>query len=74
MKRNRNLAWHRADPAGLDLNGLQVAIIGGTGGIGRAMSRFMASRGAQVLVVGQTFRDEGVDGINFLHADLSLMA
>ncbi|MFI1030461.1 SDR family NAD(P)-dependent oxidoreductase [Streptomyces sp. NPDC020951] len=74
MKRDKSVVWHRPDPAGLDLTGLHVAVIGGTGGIGRALSRFMASRGAQVLVVGQTFRDEGVRGIDFLRADLSLMS
>lgn len=74
MKRDKRVAWHRPDPASLDLNGLHVAVIGGTGGIGRALSRFLASRGAQVLVVGQTFRDEGVRGVDFLPADLSLMS
>jgi hypothetical protein len=33
----------------------------------------MASRGASVIVVGQTFRDAGVPGIEFMKADLSLM-
>jgi hypothetical protein len=33
----------------------------------------MASRGASVIVVGQTFRDAGVPGIEFMQADLSLM-
>jgi len=33
----------------------------------------MASRGATVTVVGQTFRDADVPGINFIKADLSLM-
>jgi hypothetical protein len=56
MKRDKNLAWRRVDPSSLDLKGMKVAVIGGTGGIGRAFSRFMASRGASILVVGQTFR------------------
>src|SRR5437867_1471312 len=74
MKRDKDLAWHRVDAMSLDLRGMKVAIVGGTGGIGRAFSRFMASRGARVLVVGQTFRDAGVPGIEFVHADLSLMS
>ncbi|MGW1711877.1 SDR family NAD(P)-dependent oxidoreductase [Streptomyces sp. NPDC002156] len=74
MKRDKSVVWHRPDPAGLDLDGLHVSVVGGTGGIGRALSRYMASRGAQVLVVGQTFRDGGVKGIDFLRADLSLMS
>jgi NAD(P)-dependent dehydrogenase (short-subunit alcohol dehydrogenase family) len=52
---------------------MKIAIVGGTGGIGRAFSRLMASRGANILVVGQTFRDADVPGIEFIKADLSLM-
>ena len=52
---------------------MKVAIVGGTGGIGRAFSRFTASRGASVVVVGQTFRDSDVSGIEFIKSDLSLM-
>ena len=73
MKRDTSFTWRRIDPASLDLEGLKVAIVGGTGGIGRALSRFMASRGARVTVVGQTFRDADVPGIEFIKADLSLM-
>jgi NAD(P)-dependent dehydrogenase (short-subunit alcohol dehydrogenase family) len=62
MKRNKNFTWRRVDAASLDLKGMKVAIVGGTGGIGRALSRFMASRGASVVVVGQTFRDSDVRG------------
>ena len=57
----------------LRLNGLNVAVIGGTGGIGRALSHQFAAKGANVLVVGQTFRDQEVPRITFLRADLSSM-
>ena len=73
MRRDKTLKWRRVDPSRLNLDGLKAAIVGGTGGIGRAMSRFMASRGAHVLVAGQTFRDAGVPRIEFIKADLSLM-
>lgn len=73
MKRDKSVTWHRIDAASLNLKGLKVAIVGGTGGIGRALGRFMAARGASVLVVGQTFRDSDVPGIAFIKADLSLM-
>ncbi len=73
MKRDKNIAWRRVEPSSLDLKGMKVAIVGGTGGIGRAFSRFMAPHGASVVVVGQTFRDSDVPGIEFIHADLSLM-
>ncbi|WP_233809620.1 SDR family NAD(P)-dependent oxidoreductase [Paraburkholderia sp. HP33-1] len=73
MQRDRSLTWRRVDATDLDLTGFQVAIVGGTGGIGRALSRFLASRGARVIVVGQTFRDAEIPGIQFIKADLSLM-
>ena len=73
MKRDTTVTWRRIDPASLDLHGMKVAIVGGTGGIGRAFGRFMASRGARVIVVGRTFRDSDVPGLKFIEADLSLM-
>jgi len=73
MKRDKSWTWRRVAAAGLDLKGMKVAIVGGTGGIGRAFSRFMALHGAHILVVGQTFRDSDVPGIEFIKADLSLM-
>jgi nucleoside-diphosphate-sugar epimerase len=53
---------------------MKVAVVGGTGSIGRPISRFLASRGANVIVVGQTFRDSGVARIEFIKADLNLMS
>lgn len=73
MKRDKNFPLHRVHAASLDLKGMKVAIVGGTGGIGRAFSRSMASRNASVVVVGQTFRDTDVPGIELIKADLSLM-
>lgn len=73
MKRDKHLIWHRPDAHALDVEGKQIAVIGGTGGIGRALSRHLASLGADVVVVGQTFRDAGVSRITFIQADLSLM-
>jgi len=73
MQRDKSFTWRRVEPSTLDLNGLKLVIVGGTGGIGRALARFMASRGASVIVVGRTFRDAGVPGITFIQADLSLM-
>jgi hypothetical protein len=73
MKRDKGFAWNRVDASTFNLKGMKVAIVGGTGGIGRAFSRFMAARGAGIVVVGQTFRDSDVPGIEFIKADLSLM-
>jgi NAD(P)-dependent dehydrogenase (short-subunit alcohol dehydrogenase family) len=74
MARDKSFAWHRVEPASLDLKGTDIAIVGGTGGIGRALSRFASARGASVTVVGQSFRDGDVQGIQFVKADLSLMS
>jgi NAD(P)-dependent dehydrogenase (short-subunit alcohol dehydrogenase family) len=73
MKRDKNFTRSRADAARADFSRLKVAIVGGTGGIGRAFSRLLASRGASVVVVGQNFRDTDMPGIEFIKADLSLM-
>jgi NAD(P)-dependent dehydrogenase (short-subunit alcohol dehydrogenase family) len=59
--------------ASLQLEGKRLVIIGGTDGLGRALANKAASRGAQVTVVGRTFRDAGVPGLSFVKADLSLM-
>jgi NAD(P)-dependent dehydrogenase (short-subunit alcohol dehydrogenase family) len=55
-------------------DGWRIAIVGGTGGLGQALARFLVSKGARVTVVGQTFRDAGVPGLDFMKADLSLMS
>jgi len=71
---DRTFTWSRVSADSLQLEGKKVAVIGGTGGLGRSLARVMASRGAAVTVVGQTFRDEGVQNLRFLKADLSLMS
>lgn len=70
MKRDTSIRWI---PTKVNLTNINVIVVGGTGGIGRAISNFMASRGAQVTVVGQTFRDIDPPNIAFIKADLSLM-
>lgn len=71
MKRNTQLTWAPAPPGAIA--GKQVVIVGGTGGLGRALSRQLAALGARVTVVGQTFRDADIPGISFIQADLSSM-
>jgi NAD(P)-dependent dehydrogenase (short-subunit alcohol dehydrogenase family) len=56
-----------------DFSDISVAIIGGTGGIGRAMASFLAEKGAQVIVVGRTYREDSPN-ISFIGADLSTVA
>lgn len=71
MGKDKSLQWKYQDPSAIDFKPLHVAVIGGTGGIGRAISRLLALSGANVFVVGQTFRDNDVKGINFILGDLS---
>ena len=57
-----------------DLTGKRVAVVGGTGGLGRALAAFMAARGAEVTIVGRTFRDSSAARIAFEPANLESMA
>jgi len=64
MKRDLSLKWHNVDPG--SLRGRRAIVVGGTGGVGRAVSQALAARGAQVTVVGQTFRDADIANISFV--------
>jgi len=55
------------------LSGEKVAVIGGTGGIGRALAHALVAKGAEVLVIGRTFRDHDLPRLRFIQADLSSM-
>lgn len=57
----------------VNLESLKVLVVGGTGGLGRAISKQLAAAGASVTVVGQTFRDEETKNIDFVPCDLSSM-
>jgi len=72
--RDRSVNWTHRPVEALDLRGKRVAVVGGTNGLGRAFAVRMASRGAQVTVVGRTFRDQGVTGLEFVKADLERMS
>lgn len=72
--RDPNLTWMPKPVASLDLSAKKTLVVGGTNGLGRAIARLLASRGAEVTVVGQTFRDEGTPHITFSKADLSRMS
>ncbi|KAG5189651.1 hypothetical protein JKP88DRAFT_197408 [Tribonema minus] len=55
------------------LAGKTFCIVGGTGGVGQAIAKEAASKGADVTVVGRTFKDAGVTNITFVQKDLSDM-
>lgn len=71
--RRKDIQWKREPLTLNSLSGKKVAIIGGTNGIGRALALEMASKGADVLVIGRTFRDSGNPRLSFLQADLTQM-
>ncbi|SCU79267.1 LAME_0A07998g1_1 [Lachancea meyersii CBS 8951] len=73
-KLNPHLRWKHVAPEHLQLESLRVAVIGGTGGIGQALSRFLNSKGADVTVVGQTYREDSGSAIKFIKANLELMS
>jgi NAD(P)-dependent dehydrogenase (short-subunit alcohol dehydrogenase family) len=72
-KANPAIQVAKVAASALDLGGKRVVVVGGTDGLGRAVARLAAARGADVTVVGRTFRDAGDSRIKFMKADLSLM-
>lgn len=73
MKRNNQIKWSIVNSKMEDIKDLQVAVLGGTGGLGRAIARKFALNGAKVTVLGRTFRDPGISNINFIEVDLNSM-
>jgi NAD(P)-dependent dehydrogenase (short-subunit alcohol dehydrogenase family) len=57
----------------LDLSSKRLAVVGGTNGLGRAIAQQALARGAEVTVVGRTFRDDPDARLAFVAADLSSM-
>ena len=57
----------------LDLSAKRLAVVGGTNGLGRAIAAQALARGAEVTVVGRTFRDDPATRLAFVAADLSSM-
>ncbi|MCX7083989.1 MAG: SDR family NAD(P)-dependent oxidoreductase [Methylococcales bacterium] len=71
--KRKDIQWSRDSLIADSLFGIKVAIIGGTNGIGRLLALEMISKGAEVLVVGRTFRDDNIPRLSFMKADLSQM-
>ena len=67
----RDWDWSRRPLGSQDLRGRTMAVIGGTNGIGRAIVNEAVSKGAEVWVVGRTFRDRPDPRVHFVAADLS---
>jgi len=58
----------------LDMSAKKLAVIGGTNGLGRAIAQQALAKGADVTVVGRTFRDDPAARLTFVPADLSSMS
>lgn len=71
MKQDPNFKLQTVALDSLKLDSLNVVIVGGTGGLGRAIALELGSKGARVTVIGRTFKDAGVENIKFVEADLS---
>lgn len=71
--RRNDFQWQRVLLPQDALNGKKIAIIGGTDGIGRALAHTLTAKGAEVTVVGRTFRDDGIPRLHFMQADLAQM-
>lgn len=56
----------------MDITGKKLLVVGGTSGLGQAISKEALARGADVTVVGRSFKD-GDTEIQFRQADLSKM-
>jgi hypothetical protein len=73
-KRDTNIRLSPEPADRLDLAGKKLLAVGGTNGLGQAIARLALARGAEVTVVGRTFRDEAHPRLTFVQADLSSMA
>lgn len=71
--RREDLRWQQRDIPHNTCAGKQIAVVGGTNGIGRAFAHELAAKGAEVTVVGRTFLDHNMAGIRFVQADLAQM-
>jgi hypothetical protein len=70
---DRSVTLRPASIEQIDLSGKRMAVIGGTNGLGQAIARQALARGADVTVVGRTFRDDPAPRLTFVAADLSSM-
>ena len=69
----KDFQWIRRPLTADALSGDKIAVIGGTNGIGRALARALAMKGAEVWVVGRKFRDHDLPRAHFIQTDLSEM-
>ncbi|MFG1667753.1 SDR family NAD(P)-dependent oxidoreductase [Streptomyces sp. Y7] len=71
--RDRGVALAPTKVDRLDLSNRRLVVVGGTNGLGQAIGQQALARGAEVLVVGRTFRDAPHERLTFVKADLASM-
>jgi NAD(P)-dependent dehydrogenase (short-subunit alcohol dehydrogenase family) len=72
-KKNPDVRLRPEQAGQLDLSGKKLVAVGGTNGLGRAIAGLAHARGAEVTVVGRTFREAAAPRLDFVRADLSSM-
>ena len=70
----KDLVRHHGALVPRALEGMNIAIVGGTNGIGHALALGVLAKGARVKIVGRTSRNAATPGLSFVAADLSSMA
>lgn len=76
IHKDKTKEWTPIDFKDVNIKDMNVAVIGGTNGIGQAISRNLVENGAKVTVVGRTLRenDETSRKVHFIEtSDLGLM-
>ena len=73
MTRDNSIQWAPEDVKNFDFSTIKALIVGGTGGLGRAIATNLHEKGADVTVVGQSFRDTEDSKLHFIKADLSIV-
>lgn len=73
MARDNSIQWNPEDVKKFDFSLVKALIVGGTGGLGRAIATNLHEKGADVTIVGQSLRDTEDNKLHFIKADLSLV-
>ena len=73
-KVNKAITLNKLSVNTLNLANKKVVVVGGTDGLGRAIARLCESKGAEISVIGRTFREVDGTKIKFVKADLSLVS
>lgn len=71
-KKRKDVTINKVEVSGLAFEGKRAVVVGGTGGLGRAIALQLVTHGAEVTVIGRSFRDTDSQ-LKFIRADLSTL-